>query len=85
LKEKTLLKKEQIMPMSQLIAIEKEAEKLSIEDHVKLIETLIRQLRKKGLVMYDDVGWADVYGLGKDLWQGRDAQEYVDDLREDRQ
>lgn len=31
-----------------------------------------------------DLGWKPLYGLGKDLWKGEDAQEYVDRLREDR-
>ena len=25
--------------------------------------------------------WEDAYGLGKEIWQGIDAQEYVDTLR----
>jgi hypothetical protein len=28
--------------------------------------------------------WDDLYGIGKDVWQGIDALEYVRELREDR-
>ena len=28
--------------------------------------------------------WKPLYGLGKDLWKDEDAQEYVNQLREDR-
>ena len=28
--------------------------------------------------------WDDLYGVGKDVWQGIDALEYVRELREDR-
>ena len=29
--------------------------------------------------------WADLYGLGRDVWQGIDAQQYVRELRQDRE
>jgi hypothetical protein len=29
--------------------------------------------------------WSKLYGLGKEVWQGIDAQQYVRDLREDRE
>ncbi len=28
-----------------------------------------------------EVRWADFYGVGKEAWQGIDAQEYVNQLR----
>ena len=27
------------------------------------------------------VDWSDAYGLGKEIWEGIDAQEYVNQLR----
>ncbi len=29
------------------------------------------------------VHWRDLYGVGKELWQDEDAQEYVDRLRKE--
>ena len=45
---------------------------------------LVQQLAfksRKSQVRYD---WLAVYGLGKGLWAGEDAQAYVDRMREDR-
>lgn len=30
-----------------------------------------------------EVRWADFYGLGKEIWAGIDAQEYVNQLRDE--
>jgi hypothetical protein len=32
----------------------------------------------------DRINWAQLSGLGKDVWQGVDAQSYLSDLRADR-
>jgi len=64
--------------------IEKEVEKLTPKDQLKLLERLARQLRKARLAMKKDLDWKGLYGLGKGLWKGEDAQEYVNRLREDR-
>jgi len=64
--------------------IEKEIEKLPAEEQLKLVEKLAHQLRKKGLAAKKDLDWSKLYGIGKGLWKGEDAQEYVNRLREDR-
>ena len=64
--------------------IEKEIEKLTPKDQLELLELLARQLRKARLAMKKDLDWKGLYGLGKGLWKGEDAQEYVNRLREDR-
>ena len=68
---------------SGLKKIEKQLENLSVRDQRKLVEQLSRRLRqaksKRGCL-----DWAKLYGLGKGLWDGEDAQAYVDRLREDR-
>ncbi|OGL39279.1 MAG: hypothetical protein A2042_07345 [Candidatus Schekmanbacteria bacterium GWA2_38_11] len=64
--------------------IEKEIEKLPPEEQLKLVEKLAHQLRKKGLAAKKDLDWSKLYGIGKGLWKGEDAQEYVNRLREDR-
>jgi len=69
---------------STLEKLEKEIERLSPKDQLKLVEKVARQLRKSGVSGKRDLDWNGLYGLGKGLWQGEDAQEYVNRLREDR-
>lgn len=64
--------------------IEKEIEKLTPQEQLKLVERLAHQLRKTGLAIKKELDWNKLYGLGKGLWKGEDAQEYVNRLREDR-
>jgi len=69
---------------STLGKIKKEIEKLSPKDQLKLVEILSHQLRKSGITVKKDLEWKGLYGLGKGLWKGEDAQEYVNRLREER-
>lgn len=64
--------------------IEKEIEKLSPNEKLKLVEKLIHRIRKPELAVRKTLDWNKLYGLGKGLWKGEDAQEYVNRLREDR-
>jgi len=64
--------------------IEKEIERLTPQEKLRLAERLIHQLRKGKLSIKKDLAWDKLYGLGKGLWKGEDAQEYVNRLREDR-
>ncbi|MEW6052165.1 MAG: hypothetical protein AB1552_00030 [Nitrospirota bacterium] len=64
--------------------IEKEIERLSPKDQLKLVEKLAHQLRKTGIAVKKELDWKNLYGLGKGLWKGEDAQDYVNSLREDR-
>lgn len=68
---------------STLGKIEKEVEKLSPQEQLELVERLAHQLRKTGIAMKKQLDWSGLYGLGKGLWK-KDAQEYVNRLREDR-
>jgi hypothetical protein len=63
--------------------IERELEALSLRDKEKLLARLIQRLRQRerGGASRD---WVKLYGLGKGIWNGEDAQNYVDRLREDR-
>ncbi|MBU4374343.1 MAG: hypothetical protein KKD69_06565 [Euryarchaeota archaeon] len=47
------------------------------------IENLFHQLARK-LTVEKELNWDALYGLGKGLWKGEDAQEYVNQLREER-
>jgi hypothetical protein len=69
---------------STLGKIEKEIGRLSPKDQLKLVEKLAHQLRKSGITRKRELDWKDLYGLGKGLWKGEDAQEYVNRLREER-
>ena len=64
--------------------IEKEIERLSPKDQLKLVEKLARQLRKSGIAVKKELDWKGLYGLGKGLWKGQDAQEYLNHLRGER-
>ena len=68
---------------STLGKIEKEVEKLSPQEQLKLVEKLAHQLRKTGITMKKQLDWSGLYGLGKGLWK-EDAQEYVNRSREER-
>lgn len=64
--------------------IEKEIDKLTPQDQLKLVERLAHQLRKTYLPAIKEHDWKKLYGLGKGLWKKEDAQKYVNRLREDR-
>ena len=69
---------------STLGKIEKEIEMLSPKDQLKLVKKLAHRLRKSGITVKKDLDWKGLYGLGKGLWKGEDAQAYVNSLREER-
>lgn len=72
------------MMESALATIEREAEKLTLREQLKLLESLVRQIRKKSSPAKKQLDWGELYGLGSGLWNGEDAQDYVNRLREDR-
>jgi len=65
--------------------IRKETEKLTPEEQLELVEELVRRLKGTGPAKKEYLNWAELYGLGKGLWEGEDAQKYVNQLREDRE
>jgi hypothetical protein len=72
--------------MSKVVVenITKQADDLSLSEHIELIEMLVHRLRDKSGTMPKPLDWEELYGLGKGLWADEDAQEYVNRLREDR-
>lgn len=64
--------------------IEKEIERLAPHEQLKLVENLIHRLRQIEIAARRELDWSKLYGLGKGLWKGEDAQKYVNHLREDR-
>lgn len=65
---------------SNLERIEKEIERLTPQEQLKLVERVAHQLRKAGIRMEKELDWNKLYGLGAGLWK-EDAQEYVNRLR----
>ena len=57
---------------------------ISPKDQLKLVKKLAHQLRKSGIAVKRELDWKGLYALGKGLWKGEDAQEYLKRLREDR-
>ena len=64
--------------------ITKQAENLSLSEHIELIDILVHRLHDKSGTMPKPLDWEGLYGLGKGLWADEDVQEYVNRLREDR-
>ena len=63
--------------------IERQVQNLSRQDKQKLLARLIQRTRQSK-PKKSSRNWAKLYGLGKGLWNGEDAQDYVNRLREDR-
>lgn len=64
--------------------VEKDIEKLTPQEQLQLMEKIAYLLRKSITPGGKKNNWNRIYGIGKGLWQGEDAQEYVNRLREDR-
>lgn len=68
-----------------LESIEREIERLAPEEQLRLVEKLARNLRRIGIHTGKGLDWSEIYGLGKGVWEGEDAQSYVGRLREERE
>jgi hypothetical protein len=64
--------------------IERVYETLTPTEQWRIMEKVVRALRRTGPARDQALDWTGLYGLGKGLWQGEDAQNYVNRLREDR-
>jgi hypothetical protein len=70
--------------VNTLEKLEHELEMLQPEAQLLIMEKLARLLRKSGLPAQKGIDWRKLYGAGKGVWQGEDAQEYVNRSREER-
>ena len=71
------------MNKTSLLKIEEEVASLPSSEQLRLLERLIHRMRKpntKPAASSLDV----LYGMGKGVWHPQDAQEYVNQIREDR-
>ena len=64
--------------------LEKQIEKLSQKEQLTLLEKLAHQIRISSSVAEKKMDWNELYGLGEGVWQGQEAQAYVNKLREER-
>ncbi|MEO0107365.1 MAG: hypothetical protein ABIL46_08560 [candidate division WOR-3 bacterium] len=64
--------------------IKKEVEMLTKDELLKLIDELIHHLLKKKNKKVRRFDFNRLYGSGKGIWKGTDAQDYVNQLRKDR-
>ena len=59
-------------------------EGLTPQEQLRLVERIIHKLRETHIAEREPLDWSELYGLGKGLWNGEDAQEYVNKSRENR-
>ncbi len=71
------------MEISKLQRLEQEILSLTPEEQLSLLEQIIRGLKGTVSENKNSLDWSALYGLGKGIWE-KDAQEYVNCLREDR-
>jgi len=64
--------------------MERVIESLTPEEQLKLVKKLAQRLRKTEFPAKRELDWDELYGLGKGLWAGQDAEDYVGRHREDR-
>ncbi len=72
------------MQEATLTKIQKQTENLSLHELLKLMEMPVCQIRKKSVSDDKQLDWQELYGIGAGIWNGEDAQDYVNRLREDR-
>ena len=61
---------------------ERHIEALEPSERIQLIELIARSmLRSKNTELHEQRSIMELHGLGKEIWNGIDAQEYVNELR----
>jgi len=64
--------------------IESQIMSLPVSEQIRLIERLARRVRSVQTESGMALNWNDLYGMGKGIWRGDDAQDYVNRAREER-
>jgi hypothetical protein len=74
-----------VMAMSAAQVYEEHIKTLSVEDRLQLLALIAEQLASERRVSEQGLQHSlmELHGLGKDVWVGLDAQEYVNRLRDE--
>jgi len=64
--------------------IESQIMSLPVSEQIHLIERIARRVRSAQTNSGISLNWNDLYGMGKGIWSGDDAQDYVSRAREER-
>ena len=64
--------------------IESQIMSLPVSEQIHLIERIARRVRSVQIKSGLPLNWNDLYGAGKGIWRGDDAQDYVNRAREGR-
>lgn len=70
--------------MNDLEEIESQVIQLPISEQIHLIERIARRIRAGQGKAGVSLNWNDLYGTGKGIWKGEEAQDYVSRGREER-
>ncbi len=69
---------------NNLEKIESQIKDLPVSEQIHLIERIARRVRTVQIKSGITLNWNDLYGTGKGIWEGDDAQDYVNRAREER-
>lgn len=69
---------------NNLDKIESQIMNLPVSEQMHLIERIARRVRSVQTKSGTMLNWNDLYGSGKGIWRGNDAQDYVNRVREER-
>ncbi|KIE18619.1 hypothetical protein DS62_12325 [Smithella sp. SC_K08D17] len=69
---------------NKLENIESQIMNLSVSEQIHLIERIAKLVRSAQTKSNVALNWKDLYGAGKGLWGGEDAQDYVNRARSER-
>jgi hypothetical protein len=69
---------------NNLEKIESQIMRLPVSEQIHLIERIARRVRSVQTKSEIVLNWNDLYGTGKGIWRGNDAQDYVNRAREER-
>jgi hypothetical protein len=69
---------------NNLEKIESKIMSLPVSEQIHLIERIARRVRSVQTKSGTTLNWNDLYGIGKGIWRGDDAQDYVNRAREER-
>jgi len=70
--------------VNNLEKIESQIMRLTVSEQIHLIERIARRIRSVQTKSGITPNWNDLYGMGKGIWGGEDAQDYVNRAREER-